>query len=52
MAITNKGEFFEKLPEDQQNAGLIKFNIPDSDRIDSLNGEGVWGWACLPSCGW
>lgn len=24
--------------------GLIKFNIPDEDRINSLNGEGVWGW--------
>ena len=44
MAIPNKSDFLETLPEDQYNAGLIKFNIPDEDRIDSLNGEGVWGW--------
>ena len=30
MAIPNKGDFLETLPEEQYNAGLIKFNIPDS----------------------
>ena len=42
--LVNKGEFFEKLPEVEQKAGYIKFNIPDEDKINSLNGEGVWGW--------
>ena len=43
--IVNRGEFIESLTEEQFNAGLIKFNIPDEDNIYSTNGEGVWGWA-------
>lgn len=43
--IENKGTFIESLSEDEFNAGLIKFNIPDEDNIHSTNGEGVWGWA-------
>lgn len=39
-----KGDWFEKLSEEEQNAGYIKFNIPDEDKPNSLNGEGVWGW--------
>ena len=43
--IVNKGSFIESLTEEQFNAGLLKFNIPGDDRLNSLNGEGVWGWA-------
>ena len=43
--IISKSEFIESLTEEQFNAGLIKFNIPDEDDIYSTNGEGVWGWA-------
>ena len=43
--IENKGLFIESLSEEDFNAGLIKFNIPNEDNIHSTNGEGVWGWA-------
>lgn len=40
-----KGDFLESLSEDEFNAGTIKFNIPDEDKIGMTNnGEGVWGW--------
>lgn len=39
-----KADFLETLSEHELNDGYIKFNIPDEDRLDSLNGEGVWGW--------
>lgn len=39
-----KGDFIESLTQEQFNAGTIKFNIPDEEHLDSLNGEGVWGW--------
>ena len=39
-----KADFLETLSEQELNDGYIKFNIPDEDRLDSLNGEGVWGW--------
>lgn len=40
-----KGDFLERLSEDEFNAGMIKFNIPDEDKIGkTINGEGVWGW--------
>ena len=42
--IINKGDYFESMTEEQQQAGYIKFNIPDEDRIDDTSGEGVWGW--------
>ena len=42
--IINKREFVKQLSENEFNAGLFKFNIPDFDDINSLNGEGVWGW--------
>lgn len=42
--LVNKGDYFEALTKQQQEEGYIKFNIPDEDKIDSLNGEGVWGW--------
>lgn len=42
--IENKGKFIKSLSEKEYDAGLIKFNIPDEDNIQSLNGEGVWGW--------
>lgn len=42
--IVNKREFMEQLSEEDFQAGLFKFNIPDSDNIHSMNGEGVWGW--------
>lgn len=44
MNIINKGDFIQSLPEDQYNAGLIKFNIPSGDSPTDLGGEGVWGW--------
>lgn len=43
--MNNKREFIESLSKKDFDEGLIKFNIPDEDRINSLNGEGVWGWA-------
>lgn len=42
--LVNKGDYFESLTRQQQEEGYIKFNIPDEDKIESLNGEGVWGW--------
>lgn len=42
--IINKKDFIESLTEEEFNAGLIKFNIPNEQNIYSLNGEGVWGW--------
>lgn len=41
MTLTNKGDYFKSLTEEQQNAGHIKFNIHDED--NGIN-EGVWGW--------
>lgn len=45
--IINKGDFISKLSEEEFNKGCIKFNIPDEDNINSLNGEGVWGYVSL-----
>ena len=42
--IVNKKEFIESMDGATFNAGMIKFNIPSCDNINSLNGEGVWGW--------
>lgn len=42
--MNNKGKFIESMSKEEFDKGLIKFNIPDEDRINSLNGEGVWGW--------
>lgn len=39
-----KGKFLEGLSQEELDAGYMKFNIPDVDNLDSLNGEGVWGW--------
>lgn len=39
-----KANVLENKSDDELNAGYMKFNIPDPDRLDSLNGEGVWGW--------
>lgn len=44
MSLTYKGDFIEKLTEEEFKAGCIKFNIPNEDDIYSSNGEGVWGW--------
>lgn len=44
MTIVNKGKFIKSLSEEEFNAGAIKFNIPSEDHINSLSGEGVWGW--------
>ena len=44
MARIDTSGFIESLTEEQFKAGCIKFNIPDEDRIESKNGEGVWGW--------
>lgn len=43
--MNNKSEFIRSLDKEEFEKELIKFNIPDEDKIDSLNGEGVWGWA-------
>lgn len=37
-------EVLDGLSEAEKEAGYIKFNIPNPDDINSLNGEGVWGW--------
>ena len=37
-------EVIEGLTEAEKETGYIKFNIPNPDDINSLNGEGVWGW--------
>ncbi len=42
--MNNKSEFIRSLDKEDFEKSLIKFNIPDENRIDSLNGEGVWGW--------
>lgn len=43
--MENKGKFYQDLPENEQKAGWIKFNIPAPEEgMESLNGEGVWGW--------
>lgn len=39
-----KADFLETLSEQELHAGYIKFNIPDMNDMDSLNGESVWGW--------
>lgn len=44
MGLTWKGDFIESLSDDERNAGYIKFNIPNPETPDGLNGEGVWGW--------
>ena len=45
--IINRADELEKKTNEELEAGYIKFNIPDEDNPDSLNGEGVWGW-CTP----
>ena len=42
--IVDKRTFFGTLSKAEQCAGYIKFNIPDAEHLDDLNGEGVWGW--------
>ena len=42
--MVNKAEFYDALTQEQQRAGWIKFNIPDPNHPEELNGEGVWGW--------
>jgi len=42
--LVYKGDIVEKMDEVERNAGYIKFNIPDEEEPNSLNGEGVWGW--------
>lgn len=42
--LVYKGDFIESLTREQFSAGNIKFNIPDEDHPNNLNGEGVWGW--------
>jgi hypothetical protein len=42
--IEMKDEFLQNLSKEDFNEGMIKFNIPDEENIESLNGEGVWGW--------
>lgn len=42
--ITNKAEFIYSLNEEQFNAGVIKFDIPNPRNIYNKGGEGVWGW--------
>ena len=39
--MSNKTEFIENMDKEDFERGLIKFNIPDKDKISSLNGEGV-----------
>lgn len=43
--MNNKGKIIESMSKEEFDKGLIKFNIPDEDRINNLYGEGVWGWA-------
>lgn len=42
--MSNKTEFIENMDKEDFKRGLIIFNIPDENRIYSLNEEGVWGW--------
>lgn len=39
-----KGDIFDDMSDVEIDAGYMKFNIPNPDNLDSLNGEGVWGW--------
>lgn len=43
--VVNKREFLESLSEEELNKGYFKFNISNKENLESLNGEGVWGWA-------
>lgn len=42
--IKNRIDFFRRLSNWDKEQGYIKFNIPDPENPDDLNGEGVWGW--------
>ena len=42
--IENKGKMIEDMDQATLQAGYIKFNLPDSDDIYALSGEGVWGY--------
>jgi hypothetical protein len=39
--IINKSDFIEALAEEEFNAGCLKFNIPDEEYPDNINGEEV-----------
>lgn len=42
--IPDKTDFLRALSTEEFDRGCIKFNIPDENTPDALNGEGVWGW--------
>lgn len=42
--IRDRSTFVRSLSKKEFDDGCVKFNIPDPDKIDSLYGEGVWGW--------
>lgn len=42
--LVDKSSFIKSLSKKEFDDGCIKFNIPEADNIESLYGEGVWGW--------
>jgi len=43
--IKNRTDFFRSLTETEQDAGYMKFRIPnDGTQDERITGEGIWGW--------
>lgn len=42
--IPYRGDDIRKLSEEEFQAGARRINLQDIDNLDSLNGEGCWGW--------
>ena len=42
--IINRKDFVETIDKHDFNDGLVAFNLPPEHYLESLNGEGVWGW--------
>ena len=45
MGLTYRKDEIMDMPDEERRAGYLKFNIPNPNTPDALNGEGVWGWA-------
>ena len=39
-----KGKFLKSLSKEEFDNGMRRINLQDEDNLDSLNGEGCWGW--------
>ena len=45
IGLTYRGDEVEAMSDMERQAGLLKFNIPDPQTPDRLNGEGIFAWA-------